>query len=209
LAAGTGKLTASLVERGYRVTAVEPLPGMRAQLAHDLPGVDALDGRAEQIPLADGSVNLVCVAQAFHWFEPVPALDEIARVLLPGGRLALLWNLWDLDDPPQAALDAIVSPLETGRIRHLTTGNHPYGSWPGALADDVRFTSVATQRFAHTVELDADGATERVASMSQVQSAPAAERSTAIEAVRGLVAALPGGRAGFRFQTEVEIVRRG
>ena len=209
LAAGTGKLTASLVARGYPVFAVEPLPGMRERLAEEVPGAHVLEGRAEQIPLADGSVDAVTVGQAFHWFDPWPALDEIARVLSPGGSLALLWNLWDLDDPAQAALDALVEPLETGRIRHLTTGNHPYGSWPGALAADSRFTRGASARFAHEVTLDAGGAAARVASMSQVQSAPEDERAAVIEAARELVAGMPGARAAFRFQTEIDIRRRG
>jgi SAM-dependent methyltransferase len=190
------------------VTAVEPLPGMRARLAEDVPGARVLEGRAERIPLPDGSVDVVTVGQAFHWFEPEQALDEIARVLAPGGSLALLWNLWDLDDPAQAALEQIVAPLETGCIRHITTGNHPYGRWPGALEADARFVARAPARFAHEVLLDAPGAAARVASMSQVQSAPANERVAAIEAARELVAGMPGARAAFRFQTEIDIRHR-
>jgi SAM-dependent methyltransferase len=208
LAAGTGKLTSSLVARGYAVTAVEPLPGMREQLAATVPGAAVLAGRAEQIPLADRSVDVVCVAQAFHWFDPWQALDEIARVLVPSGSLALCWNLWDLSDDAQAALDAIVSPLETGRIRHLTTGNHPYGSWSGALAVDARLAPVARARFPHTVELDAEQAAERVASMSQVQSAPRDVRDAATAAAGELVSRMPGGRGSFRYQTEIDVWRR-
>jgi SAM-dependent methyltransferase len=180
LAAGTGKLTRSLAARGYAVTAVEPLPGMRARLAHDLPGVPALEGRAEAIPLGDGAVDAVCVAQAFHWFEPAVALDEIARVLVPGGLLALLWNLWDLAEPGPALVERIVAPLETGAIRHLTTENHPYGTWSAAIADDPRFGAAVIRRVPHAVELDADGAAARVASMSQVQAAAPAVRAAAI-----------------------------
>lgn len=208
LAAGTGKLTVSLVARAYRVVAVEPLPGMRAQLERALPDVEALDGTAERIPLADASFDAVLVGQAFHWFEPYGALDEIARVLRPGGRLVLLWNLWDLDDPLQVALDEIIAPLATGRIRNLTTGSHPYGEWSAALASDGRFHGPEQARFAHSVTLDADATGERIASSSQVQSATAAEARTAIEAARALVAELPGGRGSFRYQTEIDLVRR-
>jgi SAM-dependent methyltransferase len=208
LAAGTGKLTRSLAAREYRLIAVEPLPGMRARLVHDLPGVRVLDGKAEQIPLGDGSLDAVLVGQAFHWFEPYAALDEIARVLRPGGWLVLLWNLWDLDDPMQAALDRIIAPLATGRIRVLTTGSHPYGEWPGALAADDRFEAAAQARFTHHVELDAVATGERVATASQVQSAAAAERDAAIAAAHALVARMPGGRATFRYQTEIDLVRR-
>jgi SAM-dependent methyltransferase len=208
LAAGTGKLTASLVARGYRVVAVEPLPGMRAQLEDDLPDISVLDGTAEAIPLGDSSFDAVCVGQAFHSFEPYAALDEIARVLRPGGWLVLLWNLWDLDDPVPAGIDEIIAPLATGRIRALTTGSHPYGEWPRALAGDGRFAAAEKARFAHSDMLDATAAGERVASSSQVQSAAPAERDAAIAAARALVAALPGGRGSFSYQTEIDLWRR-
>jgi ubiquinone/menaquinone biosynthesis C-methylase UbiE len=95
LGAGTGKLTRSLVALGHRVTAVEPIPEMLAQLEAAVPGAIALAGTAESIPVADESVDVVTVAQAFHWFDHAVALREIARVLRPGGRIALVWNARD------------------------------------------------------------------------------------------------------------------
>ncbi len=92
LAAGTGKLTRVLGARYRRVVAVEPLDELRAVLARAAPSAEALAGRAEAIPLADGAVDGVLVAQAFHWFEQDTAVAEIGRVLRPGGVLALLWN---------------------------------------------------------------------------------------------------------------------
>jgi SAM-dependent methyltransferase len=95
LGAGTGKLTRSLVALGHRVTAVEPLEGMLEQLRVSVPEAVAFAGSAESMPLAEGSADVVVVAQAFHWFDHGPALAEIARVLRPGGRLALVWNTRD------------------------------------------------------------------------------------------------------------------
>jgi SAM-dependent methyltransferase len=95
LAAGTGKLTRLLVTTGAEVVAVEPVPGMRAQLSAVLPGIDVLDGTAEAIPLDDSSVDAVTVAQAFHWFKFEEAIAEIRRVLRPGGGLAILFNQRD------------------------------------------------------------------------------------------------------------------
>src|SRR4051812_40459047 len=89
LAAGTGKLTRALAASEATVIAVEPVAEMRAALPES---VTALDGTAETIPLEAGSVDLVTVAQAFHWFDGPAALAEIHRVLVPGGRLAVLWN---------------------------------------------------------------------------------------------------------------------
>lgn len=100
LAAGTGKLTRRLVERFGRVTAVEPDPGMRAVLRQATSCYKVLEGRAEEIPLADDSVDAVFVGQAFHWFDKPKALAEIARVLRPRGGVALLWNTWWETEPP-------------------------------------------------------------------------------------------------------------
>ncbi len=99
LGAGTGKLTRSLVAAGHRVTAVEPLPEMLAHVRSAVPAAVAVDGGAEAIPLADASADVVVAAQAFHWFDHDRALREIARVLRPGGRIALVWNTRDEGEP--------------------------------------------------------------------------------------------------------------
>jgi SAM-dependent methyltransferase len=92
LGAGTGKLTRVLARRYAQVIAVEPLDGMRGILQRVVPGVEALPGSAERIPLDDASVDAVFAAQAFHWFDHDLAIPEIARVLRPGGVFALVWN---------------------------------------------------------------------------------------------------------------------
>jgi SAM-dependent methyltransferase len=95
LAAGTGKLTATLVGLGADVTAVEPDPAMLAEFRRELGSVRSLPGRAEDIPLPDASLDAVLVGQAMHWFDLDLAIPEIARVLTPGGVLAALWNVDD------------------------------------------------------------------------------------------------------------------
>jgi SAM-dependent methyltransferase len=95
LGAGTGKLTATLIRLGADVTAVEPDPKMLAVLRRDLPSARSLPGRAEDIPVPDGSADAVLAGQAMHWFDLDRALPEIARVLSPGGVLAALWNVDD------------------------------------------------------------------------------------------------------------------
>ncbi|MGH9245269.1 MAG: class I SAM-dependent methyltransferase [Acidimicrobiales bacterium] len=89
LAAGTGKFTRLLTALGADVVAVEPVVGMRDELARALPDVETLAGTAEDIPLPDESVDAVTVAQAFHWFDAQRALAEIARILRPQGGIAL------------------------------------------------------------------------------------------------------------------------
>src|SRR4051794_26086645 len=81
LAAGTGRLTRALQPITRHVVAVEPGADMRAEIPRRSPGVEVLDGTAEAIPLADGSVDAVFVGDAFHWFDGERALTEIGRVL--------------------------------------------------------------------------------------------------------------------------------
>ena len=95
LGAGTGKLTRQLCDRGLDVIAVEPSEGMRAQLARAVPGAAVHAGSAEEIPLPDRSVDAVLVAQAWQWVDRSRAVPEVARVLVPGGRLGLVWNIRD------------------------------------------------------------------------------------------------------------------
>ncbi|CAN5147459.1 class I SAM-dependent methyltransferase [soil metagenome] len=108
LGAGTGKLTRALVGIGHRVTAIEPLPEMLELLLAAAPGAAAILGNAEVIPVPDAFADVVTSGQAFHWFDHAVALPEIARVLRPGGRLALVWNTRDDREPWVARLSAII-----------------------------------------------------------------------------------------------------
>jgi SAM-dependent methyltransferase len=111
LGAGTGKLTRLLLDRGLEVAAVEPSAGMREQLERSVPGAMVLAGPAEDIPLAAGSVDAVLVAQAWHWVDKDLAVPEVARVLVPGGQLGLVWNIRDTREPWVAELWAIVGDV--------------------------------------------------------------------------------------------------
>jgi SAM-dependent methyltransferase len=115
LGAGTGKLTRGLRDRGVEVIAVEPSDGMRGQLARVLPDVTVLAGTAEQIPVADGAVDAVLVAQAWHWVDKARAVPEAARVLAPGGRLGLLWNIRDERSDWVAGLGRILHDLNNSQ----------------------------------------------------------------------------------------------
>lgn len=95
LGAGTGIVTTALARLGADVTAIEPDQDMLAELRRRLPHVRAERGSAEKIPLPDASVDVVLAGQALHWFDLDLALPEIARVLVPGGTLAALWNVDD------------------------------------------------------------------------------------------------------------------
>lgn len=99
LGAGTGKFTERLVDIGLEVTAVDPSASMLRQLNQRFPEVRTVLGSAEESTLAPASADAVLVAQAWHWFDPVAASAEIARVLRPGGTLGIIWNQLDVRVP--------------------------------------------------------------------------------------------------------------
>lgn len=95
IGAGTGISSKLFLDAGYRVTAVEPNAPMRAAAEQWLQGCekfDAVDGTADATGLADSSVDLVTVAQAFHWFDEEATRREFARILRPRGLAAIWWN---------------------------------------------------------------------------------------------------------------------
>jgi SAM-dependent methyltransferase len=200
LAAGTGKLTRLLLPLVGRVIAVEPAQAMLAALHERLPAVDARAGTAEAIPAADGSVEAVFVGEAFHWFGTVQACREIARVLSPGGGLALLWNRerWDEAELPWlAAFGALLEPYR------LAAGPFPAGDdrWMGALQDSERFPALSCAEVDHVHRSSADGVVALVASWSWIANLPDQERAALLTDVRALVGDEP--ELALPYRTEV------
>jgi SAM-dependent methyltransferase len=109
--AGTGKFSKLVAATGAETFAVEPVDAMREQAAK-LEGVQAVAGTAQSIPLPDGSMDVVTCAQAFHWFASSEALDEFARVLKPGGRLGLVWNVRNERTDWVKDITTLITPYE-------------------------------------------------------------------------------------------------
>jgi SAM-dependent methyltransferase len=99
LGAGTGIATRELARR-TQVVATDLGPRMLGRLHALLPQVPCVVARAEQLPFAAASFDLVCGAQMWHWVDVPRAAAEVARVLRVGGRFAVWWNEVDADDQP-------------------------------------------------------------------------------------------------------------
>jgi SAM-dependent methyltransferase len=127
LGAGTGALSRVLVDRVGEVIAVEPDDRMRAVLVDQVPGVVAVAGRAESMPLADASVDAVVASSSWHWVDPLPALAEMARVLRPGGVLGAVWAGADPKDPliGEALTEMVASSGERSAFSRALARNSP------------------------------------------------------------------------------------
>lgn len=183
LGAGTGKLTRTLVEDDHVVVAVDPAEGMLQTLSTALPGVDARVGTAEAIPLPDSDVDAVIVGQAWHWMDSQAAGVEILRVLRPGGRVGLVWNVRDTRHAWVADLDRLTSDHDEAARAAAATGEvTPEVPASFGAAQDRSFDNPQTLSPADLVDL--------VTTWSWVATHP--ERDEVIKSVAALIERVAG-----------------
>jgi SAM-dependent methyltransferase len=199
IGAGTGKLTRPLLDRGLGVIAVEPVEGMRAILRRTAPRADVRAGQAEALPVVAGEVDGIVAGQAFHWFASDAALCEFARVLRLHGRLGLIWNRRDLEQPLQAEIGRLVSPYRRGAPAHASD------AWRAAFTDAAPFQLVAERRMSHRQWLDADGLVDRILSISFISALAEKQRRTVATHARELATAAP---IELRYITELFVYER-
>lgn len=99
IGAGTGKFTACLLRKPWKVTAVEPNADMREKL-NGLKGINVVSASAENTGIEPCSIGLITVAQAFHWFDEELFKKECKRILKPFGKLAVIFNERNYEDCP-------------------------------------------------------------------------------------------------------------
>ncbi len=185
LGAGTGKFTAHLVRTGADIIAVEPVQPMLDELRRSHPSVCAKQGSASRIPLDDVSADAIFCAQAFHWFASTEALDEIRRVLKPGGILGLIWNLRDETVDWVAALSRIMVPYGEGTPRFHE------GQWR-SLFPAEGFAELQEAEFEHLHRGHFDSVVvDRIMSVSFIAALPPGQRAEVERRIRRLVNAYP------------------
>jgi SAM-dependent methyltransferase len=196
IAAGTGKLTVVLSEVVEEVVALEPQHQMVLRLRGELPKVPVAEAVGEALPVATASVDLVTVAQAFHWFDEERAVPEIARALRPDGRLALLWNVRDQRVSWVAEINRIAgsdnSRATRARLRKLRG-----------------FTPFEVRNFGMVQEMDRKGLVALVRSRSSVAALPAEAQELVVARVERLCDEHPdlAGRSRFRMPYITEVYR--
>ncbi len=192
LGAGTGKLTELLhenpsgVAHGHDILATDPLPAMLSRLAERVP-VKHVAATAEQIPLRSRSVDLVVCGQSFHWFDHDRALPEIARVLRPGGVLALAFNTYDVAIPWVRKLKELISPQ---------TGTQDEAAMP--LMETPYFGFVEKKQFRFWQTHTASSLADLTRSVSHVATMKEHDRARVLAKVEELYAGYGRGHDGMQ-----------
>ncbi len=208
LGAGTGALTRLLIDRADEVVAVEPDDRMRSVLADELPGIRAVNGRGESMPLPDRYADAVLASSSWHWVDPVPALHEVGRVLVPGGILGALWSGPDPEGPFLVEARALLAGrAEGGADAAVSDGeNDPGGSQFASLimgdADrptpsleippGVPFDQPDHEDFRWDIALNADELIGLLGTFSWIITMPEETRQGVMAEARRLLRALLG-----------------
>jgi SAM-dependent methyltransferase len=206
LGAGTGKFTRLLAPLTEHLIAVEPVQAMREEFGKSFPDASIICGTAESLPLAAASADAVVCAQAFHWFANEAALAQIHRVLKPGGRLGLIWNVRDESVDWVAEITRIITPFEGDTPRFHT------GNWRLPFNGDY-FTQPEPSCFNYSHSGSAETVImNRFLSVSFIAALPPAEKSSVTRQLRELIATHPALRdretIEFPYQTQAYFCRR-
>lgn len=161
IGAGTGISSRLLADRGIRVIAVEPNERMRSAAGEDA-RVTFADSRAENTGLDEGAVDLVTCFQSFHWLQADAALAEFRRILKPGGRVALAWNVRDDRDSFTRGYGQIILDVSGPRA------NIERFDSAAALMENPAFRDAKSATFASRQTLSLDELLGRARSASYV-----------------------------------------
>ncbi len=215
LGAGTGKFTRLLALTGAEVLAVEPVPEMRERLAALLPGVVVTAGTAEATGLPDGCADAVVAAQSWHWFQETDALDEVERLLRPGGALALVWNTYDTSVPWVRDFQDIFFRLAPRDLPSppLASGiGDPDNRWRRSFEGRPGWGRVHERHWPNPHSTTVEDVVERMMSSSHIAVLDAAEQERVRADLESLLGAHEptrrGGDIEMPYMTDVYWVRR-
>ncbi|HUT80863.1 MAG TPA: class I SAM-dependent methyltransferase [Candidatus Bathyarchaeia archaeon] len=155
IGSGTGIFTKLLLETGCQVLGVEPNKEMREAaeiLLKNYPNFTSIGGRSEATTLEDNSIDIITVAQAFHWFDLPTTKKEFLRILRPEGSLVLVWNERLVEEIPfqkeydlllqkycpeykqpsylKISFDEIKKFFGNSKTRHFSTSNYQVFDFP-------------------------------------------------------------------------------
>ena len=206
IGAGTGIFSKLLLDQGYAVTAVEPNTKMLAAATAQLSSnrrFSAVNNSAEQTGLAEQSIDLICAAQAFHWFNTERAKQEFQRILKPDGYLALIWNQRSLQQPLQVEYDALLREYASDyqRVNHMNLT-------PADIASFFRPDAMREYSFYNQQEFALQGLIGRIQSTSYCPGVESQAYKQLMAAVKILFCKYQqGGKIRLEYETKLYLGR--
>lgn len=155
IGAGTGKFTRCLLQKPWKVTAVEPNADMREKLMK-VAGITVVNASAERTGLAANSVGLVTVAQAFHWFDEELFKAECKRILTDDGQLAIVYNERNYDGCEISSVRDEICQRYCGAFHSGHVGKRSSEEGDRFLKNEY-FSDVRVFRYENDIETDMDG----------------------------------------------------
>ncbi|WP_259069958.1 class I SAM-dependent methyltransferase [Mucilaginibacter sp. X4EP1] len=201
--AGTGIFTGLLLNKGYKVYAVEPNDAMLQAAIGQFAGntqFEPVNGTAEATTLLAQSVDMIVCAQAFHWFNEQKTAVEFKRILKPGGKVALIWNnrLPDVDDFSKAYESLLKHDgIDYNKVNHRNIGEINFKGF----FKDGEYT---VTKFPNAQTFDLEGLFGRAFSSSYVPQ----QDTEAGQKFKGLLKDIfdrynSDGKVSFHYQTEI------
>jgi ubiquinone/menaquinone biosynthesis C-methylase UbiE len=164
IGSGTGIFSRLLAGHVSTIYCVEPNPKMREAAEsglNDIPSFRSVDGSAESTNLHSHSVDLITVAQAFHWFDRNKARIEFRRILKPGGKVLIIWNTRVMSSEFAIRFDSLLK--EYGKdYKEIDHRNITAEVLSTFFADGI----VNRRTIPHVQRLDHDGLMGRLRSVS-------------------------------------------
>jgi SAM-dependent methyltransferase len=208
---GTGISSRLFALRGVRVIGIDPNDDMRARAEAapapaGAPSPEYRKGTAEATGLPDDCAAAVLAAQAFHWFDAPAALREFARILRPGGHVALLWNEADEADEADACAAAFAAVLRTGPGAAAVAGRRRGAG--EALLHSPAFEAGRCLTFPNEQAMDEEGLLGRAFSASYAPREPEAVAAFTRRLREVFAAHQRDGKVVLRYVTTVYVARR-
>jgi SAM-dependent methyltransferase len=210
LGCGTGKATVRLVERGYRVVAVE-LGAALAEVARRNTGAVVVNAAFESWPLPQEPFDLVLAATAWHWFDPDVRATKAADALRPGGSLAIVDTQHVAGGTAAFFVDAQdcyerFDPATPPGLRPQPAEEYPDDD--AELAASGRFGAAAFRRYVWDAEYTTAQYIDLLLTYSGHRALPTTARNGLLDCIAALIDRRYGGRIVKRYLTQLRVAER-
>jgi ubiquinone/menaquinone biosynthesis C-methylase UbiE len=206
--AGTGIASRQLAARGARLVALDlSEPMLRRALARS-PRLCWVVADGDMMPLRASCIDLACFAQSWHWFDPVRACAEIARVIRPGGYWAAWWNEAAADGEDWLAdYHAAMAAACPAYSQHRRAADAEWSAAPIAATSQFSPGGCVVTQWTRTPRLDEWLTDQR--SKSYVAALQPADRDRLLSQIAAIVTTrFPDGQLSVPYQTRMWLARR-